>query len=223
VQGKTRRADVAVQLGASPAQLGRWLRGDAEPRLPSWLALVDALTGRVGDLVAEIVPIEEVPALEGGVRDRRAVQSVLSDEPWTPAVLAAVPALRSREPAAPTIARRLGLPLERVQAILEVLERGGVLRRRGTQLTVDRLTVDVPPDTVRRMQQHWATVGTGRLEDPGPGDRFSFNVCGLSRGDLQRVVELQAAYFRQLRAIAAESEPVETVALITMHVCSWEP
>lgn len=52
LKGSTRQADVAQRTGASRHQIRRWLSGEAEPRVPKFLALVPALTGRAHDWVA---------------------------------------------------------------------------------------------------------------------------------------------------------------------------
>jgi transcriptional regulator with XRE-family HTH domain len=222
LQGRTPRRDVAVRSGCSSAQVGRWLRGEADPRLPQLLAVVDALTGRAGDWVAELVDLEQVPAVAGAVRDRRAVLGLVYREPWTAAILAGLSAAPPPDPIG-WVADRLELPRDRVAALVKVLERGGVVSREAERYRAHGLTVDVPPDAedVRRIRRHWAEVSAARVAAPRPDDRFGFNVCAVSRRDLERLLDLQAAYFREVRSIVAASEPEEAVALITMHTLVW--
>ncbi len=49
------------------------------------------------------------------------------------------------------------------------------------------------------------------------------SVQPLDRADLDRIRDLQRAYFRELRAIVAASEPCETGALITLRLLEWPP
>ncbi|MEN9581410.1 MAG: hypothetical protein RJA70_4419 [Pseudomonadota bacterium] len=49
---------------------------------------------------------------------------------------------------------------------------------------------------------------------------FSYNPFGVSKRDLLRIEELQRAYFRELRSIVAQSEPVETVAVLNQQLFS---
>lgn len=222
LQGSASRQDVSRRANCSLAQVGRWLRGEADPSLPELLALIEALTGRAGDWVATLVDIDAVPALARGVHDRRAVLSLVYREPWTAAVLAAVSVVRGDDVVG-RVAARLGLAPDHVGALVDVLERGGVVSRAPDGYRVHGLTVDVPPDTadIRRVRQHWASVSAVRAGEPAPADRFAFNVCAVSRADLERLLEVQAAYFREVRGIVAASEPAEVVALITMHTLVW--
>jgi transcriptional regulator with XRE-family HTH domain len=226
LQGTTARRHVAARSGATVTQVGRWLRGEAVPRLPALLALVDAMTGRVGDWIDALVDVDRVPAIAGRVRGRQEVVRVLADEPWTPAILGLLSTLPPGEPDPERrVAERLGVPVGDVERVVRVLERGGVILRGDDGLRVLGLTVDVPADAeaVARQRRHWAATSLDRLAAPHPGDRHAFNVFAVSRADLERLLDLQSRYFRELRAIVAASEPAEVVALVTMHTMRWEP
>jgi len=165
-----------------------------------------------------------VPALEAHVAAQAEVLRLTYEEPWSSAVFVCVAALRpgEGEPAA-AIAARLSLPEPAVAHLLEVMTRGGVLERTadGRLRIVRPLTVDVPPDgDALRVRRHWARVSADRVAAPGERDRFSFNVCAVSEADRARLVELQSAYFRELRSIVAGTTAPEVVALVTMHT-TW--
>ena len=61
-------------------------------------------------------------------------------------------------------------------------------------------------------------MGLSRLDALGPDDQFGYAVFGLSNADLTRIRELHRAYYRQVRAIAADSEPTEVVALLNLQL-----
>jgi transcriptional regulator with XRE-family HTH domain len=63
VCGKTAVSELAARSGLSRFSISRWLADQRQPRLPEFLQLVDVATGRLPDLVAALVPIEQVPAL----------------------------------------------------------------------------------------------------------------------------------------------------------------
>ncbi len=222
LQGSTPRRDVAGRAGCTVPQVGRWLRGEADPPLPQLLALLDAMTGRAGDWVDALIGVERVPSLAEAVRNRTAVLRLVYQEPWAAAVLAALSTVRGDDPDG-QVAAMLGLSTEKVARLIEVMVRGGAVVRSGDGLQVVGLTVDVPPvaDDIVRVRRHWVGVSLDRLAAPAEGDRFSFNVCAVSRADLARIVELQSLYFRELRSIVAASSPAEVVALITMHTLGW--
>jgi hypothetical protein len=74
-------------------------------------------------------------------------------------------------------------------------------------------------DAARRLRCFFSTVAAERLQTaPEHASASAYNLFGVSRADLDRLRELQRAYFRQMRAIIADSEPVETVVLANMQL-----
>lgn len=226
LRGTTTNRELARLSGFSEHQVSRLVRGVAEPRLPQFLRLVDAMTDRCSDWVAELVPIDAVPSLVVRHRARHRVRRLVFDRPWTPAVLARVgasrPAARDPDPVV-AIARSLGAAPDDVAAVLSALIDAGVVARRDGRLEVTaKLTVDAHPgpDDLQSLRRHWADVSRARLDAPGAHDRFSYNVFNVTRADLERIRELQAGLYRQIRAIVAESAP-EVTALWLGHLVAW--
>ena len=66
--------------------------------------------------------------------------------------------------------------------------------------------------------KHWTTsMALRRLAESNDG-QFSTNLFTVSARDFERLRELQRNYFRQLRAIVAESEPAERVAIVNVQL-----
>jgi transcriptional regulator with XRE-family HTH domain len=220
--GDSSQGELARRAGLSRQQVGRALRGDADPRVPDLLVLVEAATGRVADWVALLVDVAAVPALAERVALGRSVRRLAFDEPWSPALLA----LLDTMPEAPAdlaglAADRLGLDRSDAERLVRVVEEAGALdaaRRR------DALTVDVAPtaEEHRRLRAHWARVAADRVAAGVDGDLFSFNVFAVSRADLARIRELQRSFYREVRAIVADSEP-EVAAMLALHSGAFEP
>jgi hypothetical protein len=63
----------------------------------------------------------------------------------------------------------------------------------------------------------WARTAADRVEAGADGE-FAFNLFGVSTRDLERLRNLQRTYFRELRAIVAQSEPVEHVVLANVQL-----
>src|SRR5262249_55425807 len=131
VRGTTPIAHVAARAGCSRFAMARWLNGAAQPRLPDFFRCVDALTGRLPDLVAALVPIETVPSLLARHRARRPARRVAFDAPWSEAVLRVLDtndyqALATHDDE--FVALRLGVRIEVASAALRVLEAAGVIR-----------------------------------------------------------------------------------------------
>ena len=223
LKGDTPQARLAARSGLSRQQVGRALRGDSQPRLPAFLALVEAAPGRAADWVALLVDIAAVPALAREVAARRAVRRLAFDHPWSPAALAILEALPPGAPAAEAraaLAARLPLDAAAVEALWAAIEASGALAG-----VADRpaLTVDVAPtrEEHRALRAHWAAASAARVASPAPADVFSFNVFAVSREDLAHLQALQRAFFREARGVIAGSRP-EVAAFMTLHTAALE-
>ena len=212
LRGGTSITEIAARTDRSRFAVARWLSGRARPRLPDWFRLVEATTGRLSDLVAALVPIAEVPALASQHAAREASRRLAFEEPWTEAILRVI---ETGTTDADGIAARLGISGDEVGRCLEKLVVAGVVR---DGKVAGALTVDTR--AYPGLRQHWARVGLARLEAETPG-LFSYNVVSVSRADLARIEELHRAYFREVRAIVAASEPSEVVALVNVQLVKF--
>ena len=216
-------AEVARASGLSRHAVARWMKGETRPRLPDFLRVVEAMTGRVADLVALLVDIDQVPVLRARYRQARASRRLAFDAPWTEAVLRVLEAHRGLEP--PVLAEHLGIDLATTtQCLGQLLEAGLVRRRSGRWFAIGELTVDTrdAPGAMAELKSHWASIGVERARHPRPGDLTSYNVISVSKADLARIRQLHIDYFLAVRAIVAESEP-EVAALVNVHLLSLEP
>ena len=225
LRGRTSVVELAERTGCSPPQLQRWLGGRASPRLFQFLAVVDGLTGRAPDLVAELVDIAHVPSLAPRHRAARTQRSLAFQHPWTAAVRILIEArpVPADGDAAARLARALGQPPEPIAEALALLrahhlveERAGMLVA-GAELTVD---MRATAEERRRLRAHWAQVAAARVAADS-ADLFSFSLIAVSRADLEQIRQLQRRYFRELRGIVAASSPCEVGALVVAQVAEW--
>ena len=225
LRGRTPVAELAARSGCSAPQLRRWLGGQAQPKVYQLLALVEALTGRAPDLVAELVDIEAVPTLAGRHAASRTQRRLAIERPWTAAVRVLVEASRPpTEGAAQALARALGQPLAPIEEALGLLrENNLVVDIDGRLVATGALTVDLraTPEDRRQLRAHWARAAADRV-GAGAEDLFSFSLVALSRADLERVRELQRRTFRELRGIVSASQPVEVCALVIGQVAAFD-
>lgn len=215
--------EVARRVGRSRFAVARWLAGDAEPRLPDFLALVEAVSLRRLDWLACFVDPELLPSAAGPWRRLEAERRAAYELPWTQAVLRALELdayQRLPTHADAWVAARVGVEEEMVRRCLGVLETAGQVARVGPRYrTVDVGTTDTRRDAAsgRRLKAHWAEVGLAQIRAGAEG-RFSYNVFTVSEADLRRIEELHLAYFRELRAIAAASTPGERVVVANVQL-----
>jgi len=73
------------------------------------------------------------------------------------------------------------------------------------------------PEATRQLASFWMKEGSERVLVEGNG-RFAFNTFAISARDLLIAKELQSEYFRKLRALVADSEPTEAVAVATFQL-----
>ncbi len=227
LSGSLAASELAARCTLSRHSVGRHLRGNTQPKLDDFLELVEAISGRVSDLVQELVPIDDVPELLGAARQRAAAKRLAFEQPWSAAVMrvletSAYRALKQHEPG--YLAARLGFDAECERAVLAALEGAGVAQvRDGLYEVGEPLTVDTQAsaDDVRTLRAHWAAVGLERAAAPKADDWLGFNVISTSSDDLERVRDVLRRAFREIRAIAASSQPSESVALLNLHLVTW--
>ena len=220
LRGSLPIGEVATRAGRSRFSVSRWLSGEAEPRLPDLLRMVEATSSRLLDFVAAWVDPGAVPSLASAWARLAAHRRMLLEAPWTTAVLRAIEladyrALPGHDPA--WLATRLGLPLPDVERWLEALLAAGRIRLEGSHFVPHEVPAVVDPAAGSALKAHWARVGCERLE-AGTEGLFSYNVFTVSEQDLARLRELHLAYFRELRAVAAHSGPAERVVVANVQL-----
>lgn len=229
IRGTTSIAHLAKRAGHSRFALARWLSGKAQPRLPEFLLCVDAITGRMPDLVAAFVPIEQVPSLVARHTSMSAARRLAFDAPWTEGALRVLDtqdylALTEHEDG--FIARRLGISIDVEHDCLARLEAAGVIRKARELWRQERpITVDTRSsrDDLSMLLRQWSAVGYQRIAERRPRDFFAYNMMSCSRADYDRIRELLRRTFREIQSMVAASEPSETVALLNLQLLELAP
>jgi hypothetical protein len=225
LRGQSTLVETAAKLRVSRFALARWLRGEAEPRLPDFLQLIEVSSLRLLDFVAALVDPLLVPSLAERWQELQASRRAAYQRPWSHAVLRALELRQYQELPAHEpgwLGRMLGLDPGEEEACLELLADTGQIELRQQKWRVRQvLTVDTrkDPDAARHLKAWWSRVGNERFLAHADGV-FSYNLFGVSNADLERIEALQRAYFRELRNIVAQSEPVENVAVVNLQLFS---
>lgn len=225
LRGSSTLVETAAKLRVSRFALARWLRGEAEPRLPDFLELIEVSSLRLLDFVAALVDPLAVPSLAKPWQELQAARRAAYQRPWSHAVLRALELRQYRELPAHRpgwIGSLLGIDQAEEEACLELLADTGQIELRHKKWHVKQvLTVDTrkDPEAARHLKAWWARVGNERFLMQAEGV-FSYNLFAVSNADLERIEALQRAYFRELRSIVAQSEPVENVAVVNLQLFS---
>lgn len=217
LRGSTSLVELARYSGKSRFAIARFLSGDAEPRLPDFLRLIEAASLRLLDFIEQLVDPRELPSVRQQWEQLTVARRLAYDEPWSQAVLRALElssyaALPCHEEG--WIARRIGITEQEEAECLKRLNESGQLLWQGSRWQIKQvMALDTrrDPDAARRLRAWWLRRGAARVE---AGDRgLMYNLLGVSSADLERLRELQKAYLTEVRAIVARSEPVEHVVL----------
>jgi transcriptional regulator with XRE-family HTH domain len=221
--------EIAERSGASRFSVSRWLRGKAKPRLPEFMRLVDAITGRLPYWVSAFVPIESVPSLEERFRAAEAARSLAFELPWTEAVLRLLETEDyrnfDRHPDG-WIASILGVDVVDERRCLD-----GLVTSRAAEFVNGRYAVrgatavdtQGGAEALHRIKQHWCDVARAHLTSPREGEVFAYNVVSISRKDLQTLREKLRSTFRDIRSMVASSHPEEVAAIVNLQLIAFDP
>jgi hypothetical protein len=229
LRGTTTVTELAQRLRGSRFSIARWLNGTSKPRLPDFFRLVDAISGRLPEWVAELVSIERVPSLMPRFRAAAAAKRLAFELPWTEAVLRILETSGYRQQRANRstyIASCLGVAVPEVERCIRQLQLAGVIERRGAKYIVKgQMVVDTQggQQALHGLKRHWSQVAAERLRAPREADFFAYNLISVSGADLIRVQEKLSATFREIRSLVAASQPEEAAALINLQVVSFLP
>jgi transcriptional regulator with XRE-family HTH domain len=223
LRGATSTVDLARGAERSRFAVARWLHGEAEPRLPDFLRLLEAASLRLLDFLACFVDPSRLSSVAAAWRTLEAARRVAYELPWSHAVLRAIELesyrrLKRHRPG--FIADVLQISLQEEARCVALLLETGQLERQGQRLVPGAsLMVDTrgDPERARGIKAWWSRLALERLEADAPGS-FAYNLFSVSRADLERIRELHRAYFREVRRIVAASEPSECVALMNVHL-----
>ena len=226
LQGRSSQMQIAESAGLSRQQVGRVLSGRANGRLPLVLSLLHAMTGRMPDLIAELVDIAKVPAIAREAEARKALARLAFAHPWSPAARAWLGA-QQKVPvgeAAGRLANVLGLSLAEAGALVNAMVSSGAASvTRGQLRPAPETTVEIhaTAEDIHRLRSHWSKVTSDRVAAGDNDDLFSFNVFAVSRDDLVNIREAQRRFYREIRSIVADSPP-EVPAMLVIHTAAWD-
>jgi len=223
LRGRSSIVDLARSCDRNRFAVARWLRGQAEPRLPDFFLLIDRSSTRLLDWLSSFVNPSRLPSIGRAWSALEEARRSAYDAPWTQAVLRCLELGEYR--ALPRhvrgwIAAKVGISEAEEQQCLRLLHRTGqIFLRRGRWEIRQVMAIDTRRDAAAelRVKRWWTEVALGRLSNPDCGI-FSYNVFAVSASDLARINQLYRSYFAEMRAIIAKSEPSERVVLSCLQM-----
>jgi transcriptional regulator with XRE-family HTH domain len=227
LRGTAPHIEIAHRIPTTRSSVSRWLSGDVVLRLPEFIALLQAITGRLPDFIEHLVPAAALPSLAAQQRSILEARHLARSHPWTLAFVAAIDtALYRSLDAHPRglLASIFEVSIEEEDAGIEALVTARVLVRDGLRLRLDRpLTLDLTgdPERARDLRRHWLAVSMEQVDACVNEDIFSYNVFSVSRTDFERLREMHAAFYREVRQIIAASTPTDVVAMYGTQLFEW--
>ena len=228
LRGRRSILDVAGAMQKSRFAVARWLHGEAEPRLPDFLRLVEVCSLRLLDFLATMVDPTALPTVSRAWDQLETMRRAAYEVPWSHAVLRALELRAYAELPRHTpgwIASRIGITSAEEQRCLDLLLETGQIRKEGARYALARSqTVDTrrDPRVAQKIKVWWSDVAVGRLRD-GAAGASSYNLFTVSDADFERLRELHRAYFQQMRAIIEASQPCDRVVIACAQMLELAP
>ncbi|HKQ71451.1 MAG TPA: DUF4423 domain-containing protein [Polyangiaceae bacterium] len=223
LKGRTTILDLARASSSSRFAISRWLKGEAEPRLPDFFRLIEATSLRALDFLACFVDPAKVPSISKAWMALEAARRAAYDVPSSQAVLRCLELTDYRRLPKHRdgwIAERIGISPSEERRCLELLAlTGQISKRLGLWAIRETRTVDTRRDATaaRQVKSWWMNVASERMRANAEGI-FSYNVFAVSEKDLERVYDLYRSYFQQIRSLIAQSEPSERVVVANIQL-----
>jgi len=218
LRGTTRLTEIARRSGYNRYSVARWLGGQADPRLPEFLVLIESCSRRVIDFLSAIVDPSSLPSVAVAWSQLKLQREGALSRPLSHAVLRAleldgVPT--GQKKTLEYLSQKTGLCINDAEDHLKYLvESGQVETKAGAYRPAPVQVVDTGGDysRARDLRLLWARIALERLEQ-GAAGIAGYSVFAISREDLRRIRQLQVDYLRQVQGIIAQSSPSDCVAL----------
>ena len=223
LRGSNSILTVAQKAQVNRYTTSRWLSGTAEPSLPEFLLMLDAVSLRMLDFISAIVDPAKVPAVAHAWRQMEAARSVARRFPWSHAVLRVLELNEYRELQEHRpgfIARRLGIAMEQEVECLLLLAESGQIVKEGTRWVAGELQhIDMRSSTqdTSALRLWWAQTGVDHIRQ-GKRGQFSYNLFTVSTDDFARLKSLHLSYFRQVRSIISQSTSADHVVVANVQL-----
>ena len=216
LRGRTPIQNIARDSGFNRYSVSRWLSGDAEPRLPEFLRLIEVMSRRLLDFLACLTDPTRINSVAAPWKRLELARALAYEMPWSHAVLRALELdATGRQHQKAWLAERLGLSLVDVTRALDALVRTGQVKKTHGRFVLERVTsVDTGRDRSRAhaLKMAWTRTALERMQVGAPGD-YGYALFAVSRDDLRRVRELHLEYVRAMQYVIASSTPGECVGL----------
>jgi len=223
-QGSRSIVEIARSTGLQRLRVSRVLSGRTQARLPLFLQLLDALTGRMDEYVGAWVDLRRVPKLRERLKTLGSWREVAYDNPVSEAVTAMLEsAAYQREPIHDDVwlATRLGISSDEVHIVLRTMAEAKLIHfEHGRWVPLATRSVDTrgDPERFAGVKRYWAQVAAERVEHNDAKAAYLVFCC--SEEACAAVEQLYHRTWSEARAIVRDDTGNERVLLLNVN---WVP
>lgn len=229
LHGGTSIVQLAARSGFSRHQVARWLAGATEPKLPEWLALIDAASFRLLDFIAAFFDPSKLPSVASDWRRLVTARDAVYSRPEIHIVLRSLEladyqALSAHDDA--FLVKRTNLTHSQVRDCLRLLADSGQIRKRRRKWIVSEASpLDTRHDVERaRALRGWWLRRMAEHVEAGREGIYGYNLFSIAERDLVKLREMHVRYYREMQELIAQSHPNERIVLFGAQlVCLDEP
>jgi transcriptional regulator with XRE-family HTH domain len=226
LRGPMTLPEIAALTGVSRFQVERWLAGRTRPRLPQFFALFEAMTSQLGELLLQLVPLAELPAMAEPERLGAALRALVKRDPWVVPIAGVIATRAWKEAPEPRgnawIAAVLGIDEEVVDRCVSGLVLGGVLQwEAGRWQIATSLVVPLDPADVPDGAAFWAEVLSRRSSAAYPRDRCHVVFAGMPLRAWKKVQEAVERCKQEIWAAGTDRDPDEVAGFVYLRTVEW--
>ena len=225
--GEMKTAEVAALTGVSRFTVRRWVHRECCPATTEVLALIDRLTPRLPEVIAEWVEIEKIPSLRDKWNKREAERTIYYESPWAAAVIRCLELSQyseQNEPKSDFIAKYIGISKEQEKATISALKKIKAIRRKGGRwyANENRLYTNVDKLGFNRLRLYWLNRIVNHLEKTPGGTKGAIagqTIFSISDKGFEKIRVLFHEFYKNVRMVIEEDKgPPSIVGILSSQL-----
>jgi len=211
--------------GLKRLQISRILSGTTQPRLPRFLLLLDALSGRVDEFIGSWVDLDLTPALKQRLAVLTSWRHITYAMPITEGIVACIESKAYQDLHEPTdqwLAHRLGIQESDLQASLAAMTEAHLIREGKTRWEpLPNRSIDTvgSKEGASRVKRYWAQKAAERIENE-PGAKGAYLVFCSSEQSVEAIQQIYRKAWTDARTILRNDSGNDRVILLNIN---WVP
>ncbi len=225
--GGKKVTELSLHLKISRYILSRWLSGKTCPSLKDVLFVIDKMTPVLVELIGQLVPIEEIPALKAQHSLKLLEKELNYKYPYLGAVLRSLELKDYKSLGRHTdghISRTVGISLAEEQQVLQDLLKMKIIKKEFGLFTPNSNHIDTRGDFqgLMNIRKYWLQRSlhfASQLSAPPEYSKLGYNVMSVSRKASQAIQEKYFQFFQDVRSIVElDQDTPEDVQILNIQL-----